>query len=91
MTLINKYIFCQCMKPWSICVSKNNSYKIDVRDLINLYNLTPYLNESHLNFDFINMRPLQEKFVCRVLKNDFKKIDCKKNDIKNIKDKDEKS
>ena len=70
------------MKPWSICVSKNNSYKIDVRDLINLYNLTPYLNESHLNFDFINMRPLQEKFVCRVLKNDCKKIDCLKNDCK---------
>ena len=86
MTLINKYIFCQCMKPWSICVSKNNSYKIDVRDLINLYNLTPYLNESHLNFDFINMRPLQQKFVCRVLKNDIKdnckKIDCLKNDFK---------
>ena len=34
MTIINKYIFCQCMKPWSICISKNNSYKLDVRDLI---------------------------------------------------------
>jgi len=77
---IKKYIFCQCMKPWSICKGKNNSHKIDVRDLINIYKLTPHLNESHLNFDFINMRPLQDKFVCRVLKNDFKKNDCKKID-----------
>jgi hypothetical protein len=82
---IKKYIFCQCMKPWSICKGKNNSHKIDVRGLINIYNLSPYLNELHLNFDFINMRPLQEKFACRVLKNeykknDFKNIDCKKND-----------
>ena len=78
-----KYIFCQCMKPWSICISKNNSYKLDVRDLINIYNLTPHLNESHLNFDFINRRPLEHKFVCR--------IPCKKDikDIKDIKDKDE--
>jgi len=68
------------MKPWSICKGKNNSHKIDVRDLINIYKLTPHLNESHLNFDFINMRPLQDKFVCRVLKNDFKKNDCKKID-----------
>ena len=77
---IKKYIFCQCMKPWSICKGKNNSHKIDVRDLINLYNLTPHLNESQLNFDFINMRPLQQKFVCRVLNNDYKKNDYKKND-----------
>ena len=25
------------MKPWSICVNKKNSYKLDIRDLINTY------------------------------------------------------
>ena len=77
MTLINKYFFCQCMKPWSICVNKKNSYKLDVRDLISTYNLSPYLNESHLNFDFVTKRPLPHKFVCRVSKNDIKKDDKK--------------
>jgi len=81
---IKKYIFCQCMKPWAICIGKNNSYKLDVRDLINTNNLSPYLNESHLNFDFINRIPLKNKFVCRILKKD------RKNDRKNDrKDKDE--
>ncbi len=70
MTIISKHIFCQCMKPWSICVNKQNSYKLDVRDLIYTYNLTPYLNESHLNFDFINKKPLSHKFICRFSKND---------------------
>lgn len=67
-----KYIFCKCMKPWSICVNKKNSYKLDVRDLINIYNLSPYLNESHLNFDFINKKQLADKFVCRFSKNERK-------------------
>jgi hypothetical protein len=58
------------MKPWSICVNKKNSYKLDVRDLISTYNLTPYLNESHLNFDFINKKQLADKFVCRFSKNE---------------------
>jgi hypothetical protein len=53
------------MKPWPICISKKNSYKLDIRDLINTYNLNPYLTESHLNFDFINRRPLEYKFECR--------------------------
>ena len=65
MTIISKHIFCQCMKPWSICISKNKSYKLDIRDLIYTYNLSPYLDDSHLNFDFINRRPLDYKFECR--------------------------
>lgn len=77
MTIISKHIFCQCMKPWSICVSKNNSYKLDIRDLINTYNLSPYLDDSHLNFDFINRRPLDYKFECRFSKNETKKNDEK--------------
>ena len=24
---IPEHIFCQCMKPWKICVNKKNSYK----------------------------------------------------------------
>lgn len=85
MTIISKHIFCQCMKPWSICVSKKNSYKLDIRDLINTYNLTPYLTESHLNFDFINRRQLDYKFVCRFSKDETKKNDKNdKNDDKKI-------
>ena len=34
-----KHIFCQCMKPWTICANKNNSYKIDARDIININSL----------------------------------------------------
>ena len=34
---IPQHIFCQCMKPWKICVNKKNSYKIDVQNLIDLY------------------------------------------------------
>ena len=56
--MIPKHIFCQCMKPWAICASKKNSYKLDVRDLINTNNLFfPYLNKTHLNYDFINRNP----------------------------------
>jgi hypothetical protein len=64
--MIPKHIFCQCMKPWSICASKKNSYKLDVRDLINTNNLFfPYLNKTHLNYDFINRKTLKDDFVCR--------------------------
>ena len=81
MTIISKHIFCQCMKPWTICVSKNKSYKLDIRDLIYTYNLTPYLDESHLNFDFINRRPSEYKFVCRFSKNETRQNDeTRKND-----------
>ncbi len=52
--MIQKHIFCQCMKPWAICASKKNSYKLDVRDLINTYNLTPYLSKQDINYDFAN-------------------------------------
>jgi hypothetical protein len=87
MTIISKHIFCQCMKPWSICISKQNSYKLDVRDLINIYYLSPYLNEIHLNFDFVNKRILKEKFVCRF--SDSKKIETNKKDKTDKKDNDE--
>jgi len=60
-----KHIFCQCMKPWAICASKKNSYKIDVRDLINTYNLTPYLSKQDINYDFANEKWLKTKFECR--------------------------
>ena len=60
-----KHIFCQCMKPWAICASKKNSYKLDVRDLINTYNLTPYLSKQDINYDFSNEKWLQTKFECR--------------------------
>ena len=78
MTIISKHIFCQCMKPWPICISKKNSYKLDIRDLIYTYNLTPYLTESHLNFDFINRRPLEYKFECRF--SDSKKVETNNQD-----------
>jgi hypothetical protein len=63
-----QHIFCQCMKPWPICVSKQNSYKIDIRDLINtsnLKNFIPYLSDLHINYDFVNEKWLQSKFICR--------------------------
>ena len=65
---IPQYIFCQCMKPWTICANKKNSYKLDVRDLINTSNLTnfiPYLQDVHINYDFANERWLKENFECR--------------------------
>ena len=62
---IKKHIFCQCMKPWAICVNKKNSYKLDIRDLINTQNLTPYLQDVHIKYDFINERWLKQPFECR--------------------------
>jgi hypothetical protein len=60
------------MKPWAICASKKNSYKLDVRDLIDLYSLNPILNvgkgtKFNVNYDFVNKKWLTEKFECRFL------------------------
>ena len=60
-----KHIFCQCMKPWKSCITKKNSYKIDVRDLITRHNLNPYLSKQDINYDFVNQKWLPEKFECR--------------------------
>jgi hypothetical protein len=62
---IKKHIFCQCMKPWAICVNKNNSYKLDVRGLIDIQNLTPYFTKQYINYDFINEKWLKKIFECR--------------------------
>ena len=80
-----KHIFCQCMKPWKLCVSKQNSYKLDVRYLIDIYRLrTPFLSDPkdsscydvsyNINYDFINMRPSDTKFACRFSDNSTKKL-----------------
>lgn len=75
--MIPKHIFCQCMKPWSICASKKNSYKLDVRDLIDISSLKPqnyyyvpkgvhkYIPLNFLDYDFINKKWLLENFECR--------------------------
>ena len=69
MQSIPKYIFCQCMKPWKMCVNKPNSYKLDARDLLDIWSINRYIFKSNmpfnLNYDFINLRPLKSKFVCR--------------------------
>ena len=69
MPRLPKYIFCQCMKPWKLCVNKPNSYKIDARDLLDIWSINRYIFKSNipvnLNYDFINLRPLKSKFVCR--------------------------
>lgn len=74
---IKKHIFCQCMKPWTICANKNNSYRLDVRDLIDTYSLKSqnyyhipksvhkYISLNFLDYDFINKKWLLEKFQCR--------------------------
>ena len=75
---IPEHIFCQCMKPWKICANKKNSYKIDVRDLIDIYSLKPILNvgkgniihtKFNVNYDFVNKKWMTEKFNCRFLDN----------------------
>ena len=69
MTAIPKYIFCQCMKPWKICINKPNSYKIDARDLLDIWAINRYIFKPNipynLNYDFINLKPSNTKFVCR--------------------------
>ena len=69
MQTISKHIFCQCMKPWKICTNKPNSYKIDARDLLDLWSINRYIFKSNmpynLNYDFINLKPSNKPFVCR--------------------------
>ena len=63
-----QHIFCQCMKPWPICVSKKNSYKLDLGPVFFLqlpFNFIPYLQDVHIKYDFINERWLKENFECR--------------------------
>ena len=71
--MLPKYIFCQCMKPWKLCATKKNSYKIDVRDLIDTHNLKPFIKVEkekgignyNINYDFVNKKPSRNKFECR--------------------------
>ena len=80
--MTSKYIFCQCMKPWKLCVNKQSSYKIDARGIIDIYNIkVPFIGDDErekirdncyngslkINYDFIKMRPTNTKFVCRFL------------------------
>ena len=72
--MIPRYIFCQCMKPWKLCINKQNSYKVDVRDLLNSYNMNPYIHigknnyvdniNYNINYDFINNKKTNTKFEC---------------------------
>jgi hypothetical protein len=55
------------MKPWKLCVNKPNSYKIDARGLIDIYALKSEKKRDNINYDFINMKPTNTKFVCRGL------------------------
>ena len=85
-----RYIFCKCMKPWILCVNKKSSYQIDVRDLINTYNMPPYYHvgkdsilynpKFSLNYDFINGKMINDTFKCRFL-ND-KPSECNPSDCK---------
>jgi hypothetical protein len=69
MPRVPKYIFCQCMKPWKLCINKPNSYKLDARDLLDIWSINLYSykgnTQFNLNYDFINLKPLQKPFVCR--------------------------
>lgn len=67
--MISKYIFCQCMKPWKLCINKPNSYKLDVRGLIDINALKSEKKCDNINYDFVNMRPTNTKFVCRFTDN----------------------
>ena len=67
------------MKPWKLCVNKSDSYKIDSRGIIDIYRIkVPCLDDYkrsnnkrienkqyNINYDFVNMRPTNTKFVCR--------------------------
>jgi hypothetical protein len=78
------------MKPWILCVNKKSSYQIDVRDLLNTYNMAPYYHvgkdnilynpKFSLNYDFINGKMINDTFKCRFL-ND-KASDCNPSDCK---------
>ena len=69
MPRVPKYIFCQCMKPWKLCINKPKSYKIDARDLLDIWSINRYIFKSNmpynLNYDFINLKPSDKPFVCR--------------------------
>ena len=69
MQSIPKHIFCQCMKPWKLCINKPKSYKIDARDLLDIWSINRYIFKSNmpynLNYDFINLKPSDKPFVCR--------------------------
>ncbi len=79
------------MKPWKLCVNKQKSYKIDIRDLISDHNFIPFLNNLNLNYfkcdlvnyDFVNKKYLTTKFVCR-----FETVRNKDKDKDKNKDKD---
>ena len=90
-----RYIFCKCMKPWILCVNKKSSYQIDVRDLLNTYNMAPYYHvgkdsilynpKFSLNYDFINGKMINDTFKCRFLndkQSECKPSDCKPSDCK---------
>ena len=69
MPRVPKYIFCQCMKPWKLCVSKPNSYKLDARDLLDIWSINLYSHKGNtpftIDYDFINLKPSNIKFICR--------------------------
>ena len=69
MPKLPKYIFCQCMKPWKLCINKPKSYKIDARDLLDIWSINRYIFKSNmpynLNYDFINLKSSNKPFVCR--------------------------
>lgn len=69
MPSVPKHIFCQCMKPWKICVNKSDSYKIDARNLLDIWAINQYIFKAkiplNLNYDFIKLKPLKKQFVCR--------------------------
>ena len=89
MQMTPQYIFCKCMKPWILCVNKKASFQIDVRDLLNTYNMSPYFrvgkdsflsNPNYsLKYDFINGKLLNSEFKCRFLDTTQKNSDCKSN------------
>lgn len=68
---MSKNIFCQCMKPWKMCINKPKSYKIDARDLLDVWKINKYIFNTtsksllEINYDFINLEPTNTKFVCR--------------------------
>jgi hypothetical protein len=72
MPKLAKYIFCQCMKPWKLCINKPKSYKLDARDLLDVWSINLYIYKNNmpfnLNYDFINLKPSDKPFVCRFLK-----------------------
>ena len=75
--MLPKHFFCKCMKPWKVCVNKKNSYKLDVRDLIDTQTLLDErkITPIYLHYDFVNKKWLQNRFNCRFLDNKLPPID----------------